>query len=266
MHPSLALTAVVLATVAGCDAPSQPGAGSGEQLECAECLDEKCTDLVERCVADGCDCMIDCVSADGLGTVESCTTACALDDVPDGFRAVEQCLAFGCPDEDECATPNDYVPVDDTVLDTTDDIGGGALSDCAFDTSLAFDPLGDVLQLENADGSVCVKLERTNDGPGQLANTQFTLVAATLGPAGRVASVTTSSDLCWYASHHNFGDWAHVWTGTRRHAVRLDEFGHGGERSYALYTSDADDDDCGPEPPSAGTSIGEPLKLFPVNP
>ena len=114
---------------------------------------------------------------------------------------------------------------------------------------------------------MCVRLERRSDGPGDAANTAYTLLRAHIGPLGTVADVDQAAALCWYASHHNFSDWAHVWTGTRRHDLHLEEYGHGGERSYALYTfSQGPLDGICAATADGVDPIGEPLKLFPVNP
>ena len=78
--------------------------------------------------------------------------------------------------------------------------------------------------------------------------------------------VDDAAALCWYSSHHNFADWAHVWTGTRRHDLHLEEFGHGGVRTYALYTFEEGPLDGACAPTADGTApVGEPLELFPVD-
>jgi hypothetical protein len=213
--------------------------------------------------------MSDCLGAEGIPGVDACLASCDLAERPLAFAALEECVAVACPDsEDECSVPADYVFPDGTVLETTDEIGDGALPDCGFDDALAFDPLGDVLQLESIDGSVCVRLVREDLGPGDQANTAYALVSLTVGPLGRVSSVSAELALCWYASHHNFADWAHAWTGTRHYDLKLEESGHGGERSYELLSfAQGPLLDAGCAPVADGTSpIGEALKLFPYDP
>lgn len=235
---------------------------------CAACVEEKCAALSARCAADGdCACVEQCFGAAGVPGIDGCLAQCGVAERPPLFFDVEECAAAACPDaEDECATPAGYLPPDDgTVLSTDAPIGGGALADCGIDESLPFDPNGAVVQLQSLDGAVCVRLERRDDGPGDAANTAWTLLRARVGPLGTVADVEDAAALCWYSSHHNFADWAHVWTGTRRHDVHLEEFGHGGARSYALFTFEAGPLDGACAPAADGTTpVGAPLELFPV--
>lgn len=150
--------------------------------------------------------------------------------------------------------------------------GGGDLPDCGFDPGLAFDPLGDMLQLVSADESVCVRLERRDDGPdpGGDDKTLYTLLEMQVGPLGEVSSIDDQADLCWYASHHNFLDWAHGWTGNRHYDVKLKLDDHGGNRTYELHTFEEgpiDPDNCPvwAEPEASGP-IGDPIELFPYDP
>lgn len=146
--------------------------------------------------------------------------------------------------------------------------GGGGLADCGFDAALPFDPDGTILQLASADQGVCVWLERRNDGAGTMANTSWTLLAIRVGPLGAVAEVDDETQLCWYSSHHNFLDWAHVWTGDRHYDLKLREDGHGGARTYELSTfaqGPVDPDACAPL--ANGTEpIGAAIELFGVMP
>lgn len=256
------MIALSLLAVAACPATPAP------EALCAACVAEKCSALSARCAADaGCACVDDCFGVAGVPGVDGCIEQCGLTERPALFFDVEECAAAACPDaEDECATPAGYQPPDDgTVLTTDAPIGGGTLADCGLDDTLPFDPTSPTLQLQSIDGSVCVRLERRDDGQGDTANTAWTLLRARLGPLGGVADVDDTAALCWYSSHHNFADWAHVWTGTRHHDLHLEEFGHGGVRSFALYTFEQ-----GPLPgacaPTADgvTPVGAPLKLFPV--
>lgn len=255
---SLVLTLVALSLfVSGCET-------------CVECRDEKCADLVAYCSVDpDCACMADCLGEEGVPGVDGCLSTCGLVERPSRFGAVEECVAIACPDSDECSTPDDWTSPDDSLPDPPlDEIGGGDLADCSFDTDLSFDPEGDVLQLQNLDGNVCARIERLNAGGGSLANTMWILLDIRVGPLGAVAHVDDPGEMCWYSSHHNFHDWAHLWTGTRLHGLRLQESGHGGPRTYELYTFEGGDLDTDSCPPIAeGISpIGGPLELFPYNP
>jgi hypothetical protein len=247
---------------------------SGCKETCGDCRDEKCSDLVEYCVEDDdCKCMSDCLGDKGMPGVTGCLDSCGLKERPPAFVPLEDCVAVACPDaEDECSTPDDYEApevayVDAGVQDAS--IASGDLADCGFEAGLAFDPEGEVLQLESADKSVCVRLERRSDGSGGLANTKYTLLNLWVGPVGEVVHISDASKLCYYASHHNFKDWAHVWTGTRHHDLMLAEDGHGGARTYELHTAVQGPLDkelpCAPLADGTGP-IGAPVPLFPVNP
>ncbi|MBI1946775.1 MAG: hypothetical protein HYS27_13845 [Deltaproteobacteria bacterium] len=257
-----ALLVLPLLATAACPPPP------ATEALCGVCVEEKCHDLAARCAEDGdCGCVASCFGGAGVPGIDACVEQCGLVERPALFFDVEECAAAACPDaEDECATPAGYVPPDDgTVLTTDAPIGGGTLADCGIDPALPFDPSSSVLQLQSIDGAVCVRLERRDDGPGQAANTAWTLLRARLGPLGTVADVEDAAALCWYSSHHNFADWAHVWTGTRRHDLHLEEFGWGGVRSYALHTFEAGPLDGACAPTADGTApVGEPLALFPV--
>ena len=244
----------------------------GDEI-CAVCIEEKCSDLVDLCEPDpDCACMVDCVGQSGIPGVDGCLETCGLDYRPPNFAEVEECVADACPDtEDECSTPDGWTPPDDTVPcdgSGTGGIGSGELPDCAFDADLTFDPDGEVLQLQSADEGVCARVERRDDGAGSLANTSWTLLRLHVGPSGEVALIDSLDDLCWYSSHHNFRDWAHAWTGTRRYDLAVRHEGEHGDRTYLLYVYEQ-----GPVDPAAcsATSDGSmcidgPVELFPVNP
>ncbi|OGQ10431.1 MAG: hypothetical protein A2138_08295 [Deltaproteobacteria bacterium RBG_16_71_12] len=261
MRPALLLVPLLVA--GACPVAAPPAA------VCAACVQEKCSELSARCSADAdCACVEQCFGAAGVPGIDACIEGCGLAARPALFFDVEECAAAACPDaEDECATPAGYQPPDDgTVLTTTAPIGGGSLADCGLDDTLPFDPASSIIQLQSIDGSVCVRLERRDDGPGDAANTAWTLLRARLGPLGSVADVDDAAALCWYSSHHNFADWAHVWTGTRRHDVHLEVFGWGGLRSYALHTFEQGPLDAACSPTADGiTPVGAPLALFPYD-
>jgi len=237
---------------------------------CAVCRDEKCADLVSYCVQDAdCACMSSCLGNQGIPGVNGCLSSCGLTERPPAFIPLEECVAVACPDSDECSTPSNYeVPDASTSTDaSTDDIGGGDLADCSFDPDLRFDPTGTILQLESADGNVCVRLERLNGGAGSLANTRWILLDIRVGSLGAVSHVDDPADLCWYSSHHNFSDWVHVWTGTRRHDLQLAEDGHDGARTYELHTFEQGplDGTCAPLADGTGPIDGV-VELLPFNP
>jgi hypothetical protein len=211
--------------------------------------------------------MADCLGENGVVGIPACLTGFGFTARPPGFAALESCVGVACPDGDECSTPGGWTPPSDVACPgTAAGLGGGSLPDCSFDGS-TFDPDGAVLQLESADGQVCARIERRNDGAGTLANTMWTLIEIRVGPVGEVALVDQASTGCWYSSHHNFKDWVHAWTGTRRFDLQLEQYGWGGARTYELYVFE--------QGPLGGTCaatadgttcIDGPIELFPVNP
>ncbi len=248
-------------------------AGAACAETCGDCRDEKCADLVAICDRDpDCECMERCLGDKGVPGVEGCLESCGLTERPADFIPVEECVAIACPDGDECSTPADYVPPEIPSTDDTSALqthgGGGSLADCGFDDGLTFDPEGSTLQLESLDGRVCARLARRDDGPGSLANTQWTLLEMQVGPLGGVSLVESADDLCWYSSHHNFFDWAHAWDGSVHYDLKLKEDDHGGPRTYALTPYEQ-----GPVDPAScavttdgTTPIGEPITMHPYSP
>ena len=239
---------------------------------CGDCVKEKCQDLVDICDVDpDCACMVDCLGRKGIPGVERCLDTCGLAERPRDFIAVEECVAVTCPDTDECSTPAGYEP---PLIPSTDDTsaleghGGGALADCGFDDGLAFDPDGATLQLESQNGNVCARISRRNEGPGSLANTEWTLLEMQVGPLGGVSLVDTEADLCWFSSHHNFFAWAHVGDGTVHYDLKLKEDAHGGARTYALFPYEQGPLEAGtcPVTTDGTTPIGEPITMYPYEP
>ena len=238
---------------------------------CGVCMKEKCSDLLRYCYDDtDCTCMADCMENSGIPGVSGCLDQCGLAERPSALYSVEECVATACPDTgDECSTPVGYVIPQPEICNASDpDIGGGSLPNCSFDQNLQFDPGGAILQLENSDGTVCVRIERRDDGAGSLANRNWTLLNIRVGPLGEVALVDDGSAQCWYSSHHNFKDWVHVWTGTKHFDLRLSEDGHGGVRAYDLFVFEqgpVNTTSCAPTA-EGSLCINGPIELFPVNP
>jgi hypothetical protein len=247
--------------------------------DCQECLDEKCSDLYAYCEEDeACVCMLECLSTVGLGGVDDCLDQLGLAGRPFGFPQLEECAAYNCPDSDECATPDGWTPPDADL--ECDGLGNGSLgdgteSDCAFDPTLDADPQGEVLQLQTEDGSFCARIQRTSLGGGTLENTEWRLDDVRMGPLGEVSHIDDPDSLCWYSSHHNFDDWAHVTTGGRHYDLALKEDGlggteegHDGARRYHLYVfeeGEFDPEECAPT--ADGTNCIEgPILLYLVEP
>jgi len=240
---------------------------------CGECVDEKCLDLADICDDDpNCACMADCLGDQGIPGVEGCLESCGLTERPADFVPLEECVAITCPDEDECSTPNNYVPPEIPSSDDTSALeehgGGGDLADCGFDTGIAYDHEGSTLPLESQNSNVCVRLERQDEGAGNLANTEWSLLELRAGPLGGVSLVDDPADMCWYSSHHNFFDWGHAWTGSVRYDLKLKEDDHGGPRTYALYPYGQGPVDHGACSATTDGSdpIGDPIAMYPYNP
>jgi hypothetical protein len=113
----------------------------------------------------------------------------------------------------------------------------GGAPDCGFDPGITFDLLtGTVLQLESADGEICMRLERRDDSPFPDGSaTLWTLLNVRVGKKGSVAAIDDPAALCWKVTHHNWLDAARVWTGTNRYDLELTTVGgHGGDSTYIL--------------------------------
>lgn len=263
-----------------CDDPAESADGGAPLLQCnaigagacSECMGEKCCDLLELCAVDAdCACMAMCIGSSSLTGVDACLGTCDVSGSPPGFADLAGCVAVTCPDGDECSAPANFMPppsAEPTGSGSGSSIGSGRLADCSFDAGLSYDPDGPVLQLQSADQDVCVRIERRNDGPGSLANTSWTLINMRVGPLGEVALIDQPSDICWYSSHHNFNDWMHAWSGSRRYDLKMARANHGIAPTYALHVfaqGPLDAAACAPTADGA-CPIGSEIELFAVNP
>jgi hypothetical protein len=264
------------AASATCDASAGTGGGTPaltcDQIGgfCGECIFEKCCELAELCTVDAdCTCMAECVGSSGVPGTTSCLGTCGLSGSPPGFTDLITCVASACSNPGgvggECNVPAGFEPppeAEPAPPMSSASIASGALADCSFGTP---DTTGSVLQLQNADASVCVRIERRNDGRGSMANTNWTLLSMMVGPLGEVALVDDAADLCWYSSHHNFNDWAHAWSGMRRYEVKVSLAGHGTMPTYTLHVFEQGPLDAGACPPrSAGFCPIATIELFPA--
>jgi hypothetical protein len=208
-------------------ASCEDGVFSGPELRdcdlpgaCGRCMWEKaCASFLFRCAHDAdCVCMAECVGSAGVGGTESCLDQCGLTESPPGFAEWVKGASDMCWDEG-CGVLGEPPPDPGAV--TGGDTGSGTEPDCAFDTNLSYDPCGEVLQLQSEDGSFCVRIERREDGPGGDANTSWTLLDARVGPLGQVCHTDDTAGLCWFSSHHNYSDWAHVTCGDLHYDVNM---------------------------------------------
>jgi hypothetical protein len=212
--------------------------------------------------------MAQCVGEAGLVGTDDCLTSCNLTGSPPGFFELAEDVVVMCPDGDECSVPSGYTPpprIEPGNAPSNASIAAGDLADCSFDANLAYDPNGEILQLEDATGDVCVRIDRRNDGNGNNANTSWTLLDMMVGPLGEVCHTAEPSDLCWYSSHHNFADWAHVSCGNRRYDIEIALTGHGADPTYRLHVFEAQPlgDTCAPTTDGV-CPIGAPIELFAV--
>lgn len=261
------------ATQAGtCEAT---GAFSGPMLRdcnlpgaCGRCMWEKaCASFQFRCAKDAdCVCMAECVAVSGVNAVQTCLGQCALGEIPAGFAEWVKGASDMCWDEG-CGTLAE--PVADPAAPSGGETGAGSELDCGFDDTVAFDPCGEVLQLESEDGSLCVRIERRDDGPGGDANTGWTLLDARIGPRGQVCHVEQAADLCWFSSHHNYADWAHITCGELHYDLNMAK-NCGTENRFPsptfrlhVFEGGPGGGECAPTA-DGSCPVVEPIELFPA--
>ena len=202
---------------ATCD---EPGTFSGPQLRdcdlpgaCGRCMWEKaCASFLFLCAkSPDCVCMAECVGGAGVDGTQGCFDQCGLTESPPGFAEWVKGASDMCWDEG-CGILAEPIAelVAEPATTTGKSPGAGTDPDCAFDSSLSHDPCGPVLQLQSADGSLCARIERREEGPGSDANVTWTLIDARIGPLGQVCHAANPADFCWFSSHHNYADWIHV--------------------------------------------------------
>jgi hypothetical protein len=228
-----------------------------------------CDQFMFKCALDAdCVCMAECVGEAGLVGTDDCLNTCNLTGSPSGFFELAADVAVMCPDGDECSVPAGYEPpprIEPEPAPSNASIGGGDLADCSFDSGLTYDPNGEILQLESADADVCVRIDRRNDGNGSNANTSWTLLDMMVGPLGEVCHAAEPADVCWYSSHHNFADWAHVWCGNRRYDLIVAMADHGAAPTYLLHVFEGQPLGGICAPTADGVCpIGTPIELFPT--
>jgi hypothetical protein len=209
--------------------------------------------------------MAECIGNFGVGGVQSCLGQCGLTVLPPGFAefangAADMCWDEGCG---VLAEPLQDPPGSDAS------IAAGSDESCFFDANLRYDPCGQVLQLRSADGSVCLRIERRNDGNGNDANTTWTLLDVRVGPLGQVCHTDDPAALCWFSSHHNYADWAHASCGDRHYDLNMAK-NCGRENSntsptFRLHVFESAPPGNGCAPAADGVCpIGSPIELFPV--
>lgn len=264
-------------SLAGTDgaATSCESAFSGPELRdcslpgaCGRCMWEKaCPQFLFQCAHDaGCVCTAECVATAGVASTESCLGQCGLSASPPGFTEWVKLASDMCWDEG-CGRLSSPPP--DPPSTSGASIGAGTEPDCLFDANLPYDPCGSILQLQSADGSICMRIDRRNDGPGTDFNTAWTLLDVLVGPLGEVCHTNDPGALCWFASHHNFGDWAHVSCGNRHYDLNVASncgvHNTSPSPTFRLHVSESAPPSGGCGPTNDGVCpIGTPIDLFPV--
>jgi hypothetical protein len=247
---------------------------SGPQLRdcnlpgaCGRCMWEKgCAGFLFRCAKNtDCVCMAECVGRQGVGSTQACFEQCGLTQSPPGFSEWVKGASDMCWDEG-CGTLGEPIP--DPAVTTGGSVGAGTEPDCAFDPGVKHDPCGAVLQLQSADGSLCARIERRNDGPGNDANVSWTLIDVRIGPLGQVCHTDDPANLCWFSSHHNYAEWLHISCGGLHYDLNIGK-GCGKLKNpssnYRLlaFENGPADGECAPT--ADGTcAVVPPIELFPA--
>jgi hypothetical protein len=139
------------------------------------------------------------------------------------FWLVISVLATGCSGDYDHTDAGDG-----DGFETTDGDGGDEV-DCRFDPTVDWYIIGEILQMESADGETCVWLKRTNDcPPGWICKAiPFTLEQVRIGHDGRVREFDGSNaTLTWTSSHHNWEDSATIEAGTTVFTLSALDYGH----------------------------------------
>ncbi len=234
---------------------------------CGRCLWEKSCALFDfQCARNAdCVCMAECIGTFGVGGVQTCLGQCGLTALPPGFAEFANGAADMCWDEG-CGTLAE--PLQEPAGSAAS-IGAGTDESCFFDPSLRYDPCGPVLQLQSADGTICARIERRNDGDGNDMNTTWTLLDVRLGPLGEVCHTDDPAALCWFSSHHNYADWAHASCGNRHYDLNVAK-NCGRENTnpsptFRLHVFESAPFGGGCAPAADGLCpVGSPIELFPV--
>ena len=91
---------------------------------------------------------------------------------------------------------------------TTAQDSASGVGPCGFDPGVAFHSLGEVLQLESADKSTCVHVQRRDDSlPDMIYKAiPFTMLMMRVGHDGKVVTISDPDALVWESTHHNWND------------------------------------------------------------
>lgn len=146
-------------------------------------------------------CPTDCIDGEACtedvmtGSPANCNVACSNPPIT------------ACNSGDGCC-PQGCTPADD------DDCGGGPV-DCRFDPAVSWYVLGEILQMESADGETCVWLKRMDLCGGICKENPFLFQEIRIGYDGQVHEYDrNNATLTWTPSWHNWADIGTIDTGT----------------------------------------------------
>jgi len=105
--------------------------------------------------------------------------------------------------------------------------------DCGFVPEVKWHSLGEILQMESADGKTCVWLQREDQCPaGMICKAHpFEFQAIRIGYGGEVVSINEPAMLSWESTHHNWSDVGEATTATTVYRLEGLSMGHAYELS-----------------------------------
>ena len=148
-------------------------------------------------------CPTDCIDGDPCtedvmtGSPDNCNVACSNPPIT-GCDSGDGCCPQGCTSADD------------------DDCGGGQV-DCQFTSPYTWGVIAELLQMESADGSICVRLQRTDLCPAGMIckSNPFSLDEVRIGYDGQTHDFNNSNaTLTWTPTWHNWEDSGTIDTGT----------------------------------------------------
>lgn len=115
----------------------------------------------------------------------------------------------------------------DTGADSGDAGDPDGPADCGFDPEVSWTMLGEILQMESADGATCVWLEREDLCPPDwiCQGHPFALHRIRIGHDGVVIEIDDPSRLSWTETHHNWSDTGHAATDTTSYTLQGVDYG-----------------------------------------
>jgi hypothetical protein len=118
-------------------------------------------------------------------------------------------LALACDSGSPDSSPDAAADVPDAAAPRTD---AAPVAGCDLDPSIAFNDIGETLQLATADTTSCALFLRRNDcGEGVICKAiPFTILEARIAHGDQIYLQADSTVTHWEGTHHNWTDWADV--------------------------------------------------------